>query len=171
MTEATVTPLFGGKAGEPPRYSDGPPPGRTHMNYAALVRFIMESNAIEGVCDDPVNVEIAAHVDFLEKTPTVESLERFLAVCEPGAALRRQPGVNIIGAPLGGPEVDAELRCLLAMTAPPYERHLAFMRLQPFTSGNGRAGRVLWLHNMGGIDNVPFGFLSTWYSMSLSATG
>ena len=52
-----------------------------------------------------------------------------------------------------------------------YVLHCRYESLHPFTDGNGRSGRALWLWMMGGIEEAPLGFLHTWYYQSLEAGG
>ena len=52
-----------------------------------------------------------------------------------------------------------------------YTLHHEYETLHPFTDGNGRSGRVLWLWMLGGIKNTPLGFLHHWYYQSLSFDG
>ena len=139
----------------------------------ALVRFVTESNVIEGITREPTQEEVAAHMIFLVCTPTVASLERLVRGVQPGAKLRRQGGMNVrVGAhipPPGGGQIERDLEALLAATnRTAYERHCAYENLHPFTDGNGRSGRALWLHDMGGITKLGLGFLHSWYYQSLA---
>lgn len=43
----------------------------------------------------------------------------------------------------------------------------AYETLHPFTDGNGRSGRALWLWAMGGIHRAPLGFLHHFYYQAL----
>ena len=141
----------------------------------SLALFVRESNAIEGIRRHPTEAEIRAHADFLRAPEvTVEALERLVAICQPGAELRRRVGMDVrVGNHVpqpGSPLIATQLHLLLGntrMTA--YARHHAYEHLHPFTDGNGRSGRALWLRDMGGIRNVPLGFLHTWYYQSLAA--
>lgn len=146
------------------------------MTSEALIRFVTESNAIEGINREPTAAELGAHLEFLALPEvTIAALESLVAVCQPGAELRRRKGMNVrVGnhvAVEGGEDVVRQLKALLrAKMASAYRRHVAYERLHPFMDGNGRSGRALWLHDMGGIENVPLGFLHTWYYQSLAAS-
>ena len=77
------------------------------MLTQSLIRFVAESNAIEGIHREPYDREINAHIEFLESAEvTVKTLERFVKAVQPGAKLRRRKGMNVrVGsyvAPHGG---------------------------------------------------------------------
>ncbi len=142
-----------------------------------LEDFVRESNRIEGILRDPLPSEIAAHEKLLAfEVVTVSVLEEFVAIAQPGAVLRRTPGLNVrVGshiAPPGGPEIEQRLESLLTYVGNmgrrgAYETHLAYEDLHPFTDGNGRSGRALWLWQMGG--EAPIGFLHQFYYQTLDA--
>lgn len=146
-----------------------------------LLRFITESNAIEGICREPLPQEIGAHQGLLEvpwDAITVGALEAFVENVQPGAKLRKWPGMNVKVyhhvAPPGGPQISSRLEALLKdPLLDAYERHLAYQDLHPFTDGNGRSGRALWLHEMGGIaalKEMRRGFLHEFYYQTLRVT-
>lgn len=138
-----------------------------------LEDFVTESNRIEGM-GKPTKREMQAHVDLLAAPRVaVEGLERFVwEVTEGQAKLRTQPGMNVMvgghAAPRGGPLVETMLQEILDTSAHPFEVHVAYELLHPFMDGNGRSGRVLWLHRMGGIEMAPLGFLHTFYYQTLN---
>jgi hypothetical protein len=138
--------------------------------------FVRESNRIEGILRDPTEAEVAAFLHFLDvDCPRVDDIERFVAVNQPGAVLRRARGLDVrVGsyvAPPGGPGIEKVLWPLLQDVAyglHPHEAHLRYERLHPFTDGNGRSGRALWAWGMkkyhGGF---PLGFLHHFYYQTL----
>lgn len=136
-----------------------------------LYDFVRESNRIEGIVRDPFKSEIIAHKVFLQSGPTISALTQFVATVQPDARLRNLDGLNVVVGkyrpPEGGPYVELELKRILARLHEPYLVHQAYEALHPFTDGNGRSGRALWLWMMGGIDGAPLGFLHHWYYQSL----
>lgn len=149
------------------------------MTYiSALGRFVAESNRIEGITRPPTPEEITAHAELLRAdspAPLLAVLQHFVSVVQPGAVLRDREGLNVrIGShypPPGGLAIPIALTALLINSqhgGDPYLIHRAYQNLHPFTDGNGRSGRALWLRTMGGPARVPLGFLHTWYYQSLS---
>lgn len=138
----------------------------------SLEDFVRESNRIEGIHRNPTGDEIDAHVAFLHlPAPTVEAMQQFVSIIAPGHVLREKAGLNVrVGdhiAPSGGPNIRKELDFLLSklLVSDPWHTHVAYETLHPFTDGNGRSGRVLWLWQMG---EAPIGFLHSFYYQTLS---
>ncbi len=151
--------------------------------------FVRESNRIEGIERDldrltdnqQFEVEVEAHRYFVRlPQPTVINLQAFVTrvtalQAHPGV-LRTSPamGVSVGGhvAPPGGPEIVERLKMILFNVIhrkqAAHETHVAYETLHPFTDGNGRSGRVLWLWQMGGI--APLGFLHKFYYQTLQAS-
>lgn len=155
---------------------------KARLRHFDMKAFVRESNLIEGITRDPLPVEILAHLDFVAlEAPVIEDLERFVSFIAPKHTLRRLSGMNVyVGfhKPMpGGSKVEGSLKAILEManncTETPYVIHQMYEYLHPFTDGNGRSGRVLWLHqmfwyNLAAIDMSRRGFLHTWYYQSLA---
>lgn len=146
------------------------------MKACSLADFITESNHIEGL-GPAESHELTAHTTLLAAPAlTIAALQAFVNTVA-RAPLRSQHGMNVrVGQhfpPRGGPDIPRYLDQLLAAVSErritPYEAHVEYETLHPFMDGNGRSGRAVWLWHMGGIENVPLGFLHTWYYQSLDA--
>jgi Fic/DOC family protein len=145
--------------------------GRSEIVPIQLIDFIRESNRIEGILREPTQQELQAHHSFLSAKPTVQSLEELVHVVQPTAVLRDRPGLDVrvgrYSPPPGGPAIKSALHIILEELSDPYQTHQQYEALHPFTDGNGRSGRALWLWMMGGIQRTPLGFLHQWYYQSL----
>jgi Fic/DOC family len=157
--------------------------------HDTLLRFITESNTIEGIDRAPTDVEITAHVAFLSlAVPTVEDIEAFVTALlaqywlgsDPmPSPLRASAGMDIrVGShrsPRGGPHVRDALAQILSEAATDvsvagtHRTHIAYEALHPFIDGNGRSGRVLWAwqEQRAGRDPFALPFLQRWYYDSL----
>lgn len=140
-----------------------------------LEDFVNESNRIEGIRRSATQEEIAAHDAFVNLVrPTIADLQALVTALQPGALLRDKPGRDVrIGAhlpPRGGVEIRKKLGHLLLTIGEhtPYSAHCAYEALHPFTDGNGRSGRALWLWMKRGL--ASRGFLHQWYYDSLDAS-
>lgn len=160
-------------------------------HVSAIVPFVEESNRIERITVT-THEDVDAHLAFLKSDASVRDLEEFVSAVQPNAILRRKPGLNVrVGShfpPPGGPLIESKLldiledmhrnpwqmHCAEDMLMNPWQVHCAYENLHPFTDGNGRSGRVLWLYQMGGLDYLEsasrsgiFGFLQAWYYQTL----
>lgn len=137
------------------------------------IEFVRESNKIEGITRTPTKAEVAEYHRFMA-LPIVSTKDMvdFVKVYQPDAELRNQDGLDVrVGSyypPRGGPEILYRVESIIvAANSPehsPYAVHLAYEKLHPFTDGNGRSGRMLWMWQM---REAPLGFLHHWYYQSL----
>lgn len=149
-----------------------------------LRAFVAGSNRIEGIAAT-TRAEVDAHAAFLDAGPSVAALVRLVETLAPGHRLRDAVGLDVrVGRgtpPPGAPEIRERLDGLLAQVragaSSPFAAHVAYERLHPFTDGNGRSGRALWLWAMldrGGGDAArarELGFLHAFYYQAIREAG
>lgn len=149
----------------------------------SLEDFVEESNRIEGMHYVKA-VEVEAHRELLAvKNLRLEDMQRFVTAVQPGAILRDKQGLNVrVGTyypPEGGPKIKTALCELLdkanAIRNNHFEYdtdwgiHVSYEKLHPFTDGNGRSSRALWLWMNHG--HAPIGFLHQFYYETLQMMG
>jgi len=137
-----------------------------------LEQFVKESNRIEGI-DYTHPDHIRAHRVFLSKPVTIDTLVALVSVLQPDAVLRDRvdvPGVRVGNhiAPPSGPTIRTDLESILTIDDV-WQQHIDYETLHPFTDGNGRSGRALWLHRHNG--RAPIGFLHAFYYQTLARSG
>lgn len=146
-----------------------------------LYEFLTENNAIEGIFRAPTDAEMNVTRRFLAFSQIrVLDLINLVEIYAPGHVIRAKRGLNVrVGdyvAPPGGPEIVDSLRELLrsandpSITTSPWSTHLEYENLHPFTDGNGRSGRTLWVWQMLRQNKDPFAirFLHRFYYQTLS---
>lgn len=142
--------------------------------------FLRESNRIEGIAGYRPR-EMTSLKSLLAATElTVEGVTAFVTATQGDAFLRDHVGLDVrVGSfypPPGGPEVRRVLIAILSdinqRVVSPYQGHRRYENLHPYTDGNGRSGRAVWLWQMlrdGGT--LYRSFLHQWYYQSLAAPG
>ena len=147
-------------------------------NDSNLVKFIRESNMIEGITREPTPSEIRELDRFVKlRCIRLSDLERFVDNCTPGHKLRHTIGMNVtIGdhiPPLGGVSIGYKLLDILddmeITKESAFNTHNDYESLHPFTDGNGRSGRAIWLWQMTKVyGHTPrLSFLQSYYYQSL----
>lgn len=139
------------------------------MTNELLYAFVKESNAIENIFRDPTTEEINELRRFINLSKvTIDDMTQFVKIYQPDAYLRDKEGLNVrIGnyyPPCGGPYIRKELIELLESNYTPFNQHILYEKLHPYTDGNGRSGRALWAWR---TKNIKHGFLITWYRQTL----
>lgn len=141
--------------------------------------FVRESNRIENILRDPTEAEIKCLDDFISLPELkVQAVQEFVSINQPGAVIRDRPGMDVrVGAyfpPRGNSRMAMAVADLLErinrQVIKPHAAHVEYESLHPFTDGNGRSGRAIWVWQMWthGYD-LRLGFLHTYYYQTLEA--
>ena len=139
-----------------------------------VIDFVTESNGIEGI-PYITRPEVDSTIRFLDLPKvTLMDIYNLVGFYQREALLREKFGMNVkVGnhtPPLGGPGIVTDLKALLAklLDDTPYNNHIKYEKLHPFTDGNGRSGRALWLWQMIRCEGTySLKFLQQWNYQSL----
>jgi hypothetical protein len=154
---------------------------RAAHQSSGIRHFIVESNKIEGIVRTPTEEEVRAHRDFIRrKRIQVRHVVDIVKVVQPNAVLRSTTDIHGVRvgnhiAPSSGPEIADRLSSLLKRIASnsihPWDAHVEYETLHPFTDGNGRSGRAIWLWHMTLIGQqgkaLNLGFMHAFYYQTL----
>lgn len=143
------------------------------------MKFLEESFLIEGIVRPPSEQELSATKIFIAlRHVTVLDLKKLVNAYEPEARFRSKSGLDVrVGnhvPPPGGQVIEELLTGILREIdqnlVDPWQAHLRYQSLHPFTDGNGRSGRTLWVWHMLRTGANPFlrGFLHQFYYQTLS---
>jgi len=131
-----------------------------------ILNFVRESNEIENIKREPTQQEIEELQRF-SALPliSINEIIKFVQVYEPAAKLRDSYDCHNVRIgkyipPFSGPEIRDKLEELLLLEKDPYDFHIKYEKLHPFTDCNGRSGRAIWLWF---TKNIEEGFLKPFY--------
>lgn len=147
-----------------------------HVRFRSrLMEFAKESNRIEGITNAEANERMFQKLEAFLKFKELTAV-RVCGFNEWGV-LRRNAGMNArIGERSclpGGDSLKHHFTLIIHTLSErsPFVNHVDFEKLHPFTDGNGRTGRAIWLWQMvRQYDyDLSLGFLHKWYYQSLAS--
>jgi Fic/DOC family len=146
------------------------------MSYMNAHDLVEESNRIEGIFRPPTGAEIREHERFVRlENLSISELQTFVKIFQPHARLRSFPGMDVqVGSyvpPKGGEHIVAQLQALISdinsERVSPWDAHIQYERLHPFSDCNGRSGRAIWHFSIKKTPLVSYGFLHAFYYQTL----
>lgn len=145
-----------------------------HVRFRGrLMEFAKESNRIEGITNAEANERMFEKLEAFLKFKELTAV-RVCGFNEWGV-LRRNAGMDVrIGGRSclpGGDSLKHHFALIIHTLSErsPFVNHVDFEKLHPFTDGNGRTGRAIWLWQMVRQHDydLSLGFLHKWYYQSL----
>lgn len=145
-----------------------------HVRFRSrLMEFAKESNRIEGITNADDNEHMFEKLEAFLKFKELTAV-RVCSFNEWGV-LRRNAGMDVsIGGRSclpGGDSLKHHFALIIhtLVERSAFINHVEFERLHPFTDGNGRTGRAIWLWQMVRQHDydLSLGFLNKWYYQSL----
>jgi len=145
-----------------------------HVRFRGrLMEFAKESNRIEGITNADDNERMFEKLEAFLKFKELTAV-RVCSFNEWGV-LRRNAGMDVsIGGRSclpGGDSLKHHFALIIhtLVERSAFINHVEFERLHPFTDGNGRTGRAIWLWQMVRQHDydLSLGFLNKWYYQSL----
>lgn len=147
-----------------------------------LLDFAVESNMIEGI--DGVTKEEGLALQRFVNLPsfTIDDVIAYVSDVQPNAKLRDNIGVPDVRVgdyypPKSSPEIRLRLNDIIddvqSLKVSPFTLHCRYESLHPFTDGNGRSGRAIWMWHMNRIYGERFmvrSFLHWFYYQTLAGT-
>ena len=140
-----------------------------------LMEFAKESNRIDGITNAEANERMFEKLEAFLKFKELTAVR----VCEfnEWGRLRRMEGMNVrIGGREclpGGDSLKHHFALIIHKLCErsAFVNHVDFERFHPFTDGNGRTGRAIWLWQMVNQHDydLSLGFLHKWYYQSLAS--
>lgn len=143
-----------------------------------LYKFAEESNHIEGILTPRRHLNHAAALHKFLAYPRigVDQLAEFVKSAQPDARLRTGPLDRVWIGGREAPTYDLVhyvlpelLNGVYRNVLTPLEAHRAYEYIHPFTDGNGRSGRALWLWQMVKFNDydLKYKFLQMYYYQTL----
>ena len=145
-----------------------------------IEKFLIQSNAIEGITDPVTAGDVAVVWDFVTRDVIkISDVSDLVYYFQPDARLRDGIGchvnvrLGIYNPPPAGHHIIDGLNAILEKmnlySENPYQAydlHIEYESLHPYSDGNGRSGRILLFRMLRG-NFGPYDFLTWWYIQTM----